>query len=321
MKLKTLALVGLLGSYALPCTAANSLGGVGHEAVELKAMCLNEDHIKGFEEKIRNELEWNNNVRFVAKGAGCVAGLAACLMFFNDFSIVTGDELRSMRNCVPVMHAVADHYIFKDNEAVQNALVGIGDKQQSSGGWGSFFGRLACQMAFTSFFGYISQRLMSGIFYDQSVKWFVREKTLFADVEEQLQALKADINNLKLGRALVTQVDCDRYVETILTLHNTVAEQLEQVVAYMGYKAGSFPMTTVGALKPGAAIGGYLKARIQEFSDQLNGLAATYKGLSKKEERIIMIASMFDGLELLISQVASNISDFALVEKKMQKAA
>lgn len=320
MKIKTLVLVGLLGGIALPCAAIEQGVNEGVD-VKLEALSFDEERIKNYHEEIRSEFERNSNIRFVVKGAGCIAGLAACLMLYNDFSLVTGDELRSMRSCIPVMHAVADHYIFQNNDEVQQALVGVGGKQASTGGWGSFLGRLATQMAFTTFFGYVSQKILSGIFFDQSIQWIVQERTLLPDVEKQLQDIKTEVATLKLGRAHVAHEDCDRYVLTMVSLHNEIAQQLERVIGYIGYKVSTFPVTEVGSLNVGDTAAGYLKGRIQAVTIELNKSLAAYKNVSKNDERILIISTMFDTIQLFMNQIKSNVSQFELLEKKMRKAA
>lgn len=323
MKLKTVFLVGLLGAVTLPCAAIEQDSIERIEAVELKAQSLDELRITDYQTKIGNELEWNGNIRFMAKGAGCVAGVAACLMFFNDFSIVQGEELRFLRQdysrLASFVKTIAETDQFKDNKVIQD-IQANGGNVQATGGWGSFFGRLAGQMAFSTFFSYVSQKIISGVFFEQSVKWYVQERTLLADLDKQLQDLKPDINTLKLGRAVVSQADCDHYIATVLLMHNEIAEQLEQIVAYMSYKVSKFPQTKVGLLSAGSTTYMYLKNRVQSVADKLNASLGAYKDAVKKDERILIIGDMFDNVQLLMTQITSNVSQFALVEKKMQKA-
>lgn len=323
MKLKTLVLIGLLGGAIVPCVAIEQ-GGECTEAVNCKAMYLNDDRVNGYEKNIRSELERNNNLRFMAKGVGCIAGLTACLMLYNDFRLVPGEELHSLRQdysrLASFAKVIAATDPFKNNEELQNIQSSGGDLQAGSG-WGATIGRMLGQMALTSFVGYVSQKIMAGVFFEQSVKWFVQERTLLPDVERQLQDLKLDVNTVKLGRARVAQEDCDRYVETMMGMHNEIAEQLEHIVAYMGYRVSTFPQTTIGALSAKATTGGYLKSRIKSVADQLNASFEQYKKCVKKDERVLIIITMLDDIQLLMSQIVHNVSQFALVEKKMQRAA
>lgn len=335
MRFKTLVLVGLLGSFALPCAAVS--GGVVAEAgsvesinsdslqfshdvnlndqesinvVDLKAMCLDKDRIESYEKKICDELEWNKSVRFVAKGAGCVAGLAACLMLYNDFSIVPGDDWRHLKSEVARLAAKISHIQGCD----------VGESASSGGGWGSYFARQLGMMAFTSLVGTAAQKFYSNVFHKQSIKWFVLERTMLRDIEQELQVLKADMENLNIGKAFVAVSDCDRYVETILGVHNMIAEQLEQMVGYMRYKVSKLPMVSAGLLGR-ATTGTYLTNRIAFVAGVLNDAVAKYKLCSTNDERTFIINIMFDAVQQLMLQISTAVAQFELVEKKMQQAA
>ena len=124
---------------------------------------------------------------------------------------------------------------------------------------------------------------------------------------------------LKSARGYIAARDCDRYVESIIGVHNMIAEQLERIVGYINYKVTTFPKTSTGLLNS-ATTGTYIAGRAQFVAQMLNAAAAEYAVCNDNDKRIIVIGNMFDTVQQFMSQVSTAVAQFELVEKRVQAA-
>jgi hypothetical protein len=287
------------------------------QSVALSAVRLDNDRIEQFRKKIAEEFAWNTGVRCVAKGAGCLVGLAACVGLYSNISLVQNDQLATMYLNNSAVQAMLASDVFKDNKSVQDAAGFFKASETQSGwkgsmmSWGSTLFRIVFPLVLSPYIGYLSQKF----FYDPTIIWFVQQKTVIPTLQEQLQTLKADLDAGKSGRIGFSISDCNRYVEMILTLHNTLVDQLEQVIGYMRYKISILPLHIIGSLGADTA-GTYLYNRVAAVADLLQNESAVHESNAPIDMRILSIGIMFDAVQQLMLQVSSNVAQFKVLEKK-----
>lgn len=313
MLLKKYILGAVLASnFVLPAVQEN----ITLPSTYARVSQVNEDTIAKHKEAIAKELQLNSAVQLFSKGAAGIAATAACLMWFNDISFVTGDELRTMRRCTGVIKAIAESEAFQHNPAVRDALIGA---TQPASGWGRTFGTLLGNMALTMTLQHFVLKYIAKIFHEQTISWYVQEKTLLATLAEQISVLQPEIDVLKLGKALVTRESCDTYVTTIVEMHNNLAEQVEQIVGYMRYCIEAASEKSSRIIKE-KNIGSALLSRVSFAAGALKSSLDDYNQASSDDQRILAICSMFDTVQQLMRQVTSSIKQFKFVEQKMQQA-
>ncbi|MEX0849846.1 MAG: hypothetical protein WD055_06460 [Candidatus Dependentiae bacterium] len=266
--------------------------------------------------QINKEINTNAWVRCVAKGAVGVTMLAACCLLFKDITFTTGVHLNKIQEQTLENKAVLQIVIskFPDLFKDKNLAEFVTDKKE---GWGSTILGFATGFACNTAFGFIYSTIKSKVFYDQTIQWFVKDKTMLPRIYEEIKTVKTDIDFLKQGKHVISKIQADRYVNMLVGLHNNIVGQLEQVIAYLRYKVTALNLKLTD-IQGNVWIADFLFARINAVAQKLYDAEQLYVMQQKEEERVLTICQMFDTIEQFSLELNSSLGQFALLEQKIQ---
>jgi hypothetical protein len=275
-----------------------------------------EDQINMNRVQINKEINTNAWVRCAAKGAVGATMFAACCLLFKDITFTTGAHLKKIQEQTLENKAVLQIVIgkFPDLFKDQDLIEFMTEKKE---GWGSTILGFATGFVCNTALGFIYSTIKSKVFYDQTIQWFVKDKTMLPRIYEEIKTVKTDIDFLRQGKHIISKIQSDRYVNALIGLHNNIVDQLEQVIAYLQYKVAALNLKLTDT-DGNAWIADFLFARINAVAQKMYDAKQLYITQQKEEERVLTICQMFDTIEQFSLELNCSLGQFDLLEQKMQ---
>ena len=272
-----------------------------------------ETQIHQHQVKITDDLKKNSLMRLGLKGAMYAGVFGLFYTVFSEYKIVSGAQLQEQtaQNAAWVYALVT-----KLKEEFPNIVI----PQHTPAitiGWGDSvwnFLSFVCQsMALTQ----ISELVSTKIFHEVSIEWFRKQQTVLESVDKELSALGDDIQALKNRSIYITRYQADRYVNSLIQLHNALVPELEMVIGYIDTKMAQMK-GHLTQLQGDVTVGQYLHKRASDLARKLHELKETYKLHTKDNERILTIIEMFDHIKQFSLELDSSLSSFNRFETKME---
>lgn len=287
---KLIVIIGLVGSLSMRAERVE-------QAVAVIPKRCDEQRINKHEQQLKNRYARNKALRFGLEGSGLAAIAVACIMIWRDFSIISGDDLRSVQVELATLAAKVAH--------VEGGEIKI---KRIGGTWGAFLGRLVAHMFVSSSLSYIAQKFFAPIFQDHTIMGFVQDRTTLALLEKELQALRADIGHLSVSSdMLIAGANLDRYETVILDLYTDIITQVELIVGYMRVRLKR---------SEHIAVEDQINAHTKQAGNILEQVHVLFSSHRQARERIANLIEMVQGLEQFVLQIKRVVTQSELLEKK-----
>lgn len=265
--------------------------------------------------RITDDLQKSSLLRLGVKGAMYAGVIGLCYTVFRDYKIkiVSASQLQeqSAQNAAWVYALITElRKKFPDISIPQHTpaiTTGWGDSM-----W-NFLSFVCQNMALM----HISELVTTKIFHEVSIEWFSKQQTALESVYKELSELSVDIQALKSGSIYITRYQADRYVKSVIHLHNALVTELEMVIGYIDTKMDQMK-GHLTQLQGDATVGLYLHKRSSDLAQKLHDLKETYKLHTKDDERILIIIEMFDHIQQFSLELNSSLSSFKRFETQMQ---
>ena len=122
---------------------------------------------------------------------------------------------------------------------------------------------------------------------------------------------------LKNGSIYITRYQADRYMNSLIHLHNALIAELEMVIGYIQGKVIQMK-THLTQLQGDATVGQYLHKRSSDLAQKLHDLKETYVLHTKDDERMLTIIETFDQIQQFSLELNSSLSSFKRFEQQME---
>ncbi len=312
MKLKLLMITSLAFNVAMPCLAIDQQ--------DLQVALANQDRIVAHKDDLSLHLYNNSWVRLFTKGALGATAIAACYTMFKGFSIVPSSDLNAIReqagkNAGQI--AILIEYIKNNNSDAINDEVINNAFRSTGGGWGRFFANTVASLGCGAAFQYASQAILTKVFFDPTIEWFIQEKTSMPTLYKEIETLnQAVISPVMSGQYVLTDYQRQKYIHDVIALHAKLVHLSEKIIGYLDYKALTSDL--ILSDKQGGAISSYLLTRINHgqegVASKLHVLNASYGVQQTDEEKVSVLCSMFDEVHKFSAELMNAIKMFATLE-------
>ncbi len=272
-----------------------------------------ETQIHQHQVKITEDLKKNSLLRLGAKGAMYVGVLGLCYTVFRDYKIVSAAQLQEQtaQNAAWVYALITE---------LKKKFPDISIPQQTPAittGWGDSMWNFLSFVCQNLALMQVSELVTTKIFHEVSIEWFSKQQTSLESVYEELSALGTDIQALKNGSIYITRYQADRYMNSLIHLHNALVTELEMVIGYIHSKMAQMKGHLIH-LHGDAAVGQYLHKRASDLAQKLHDLKENYVLHKNDDERMLTIIHMFDHMQQFSLELNSSLSSFKRFETQMQ---
>ncbi len=309
MKLKLLMITSLACNIVMPCFG-----------IDQQVAYADEKRIVAHKDELALHLYNNSWIRLVTKSALGATAIAACYTMFKGFSIVPSADLNAIKeqagkNAGQIAILVA--YLKHNNpDAINDEVINNAFKS-SGGGWGRFLANTAVSLGFGAAFNYASQSILTHVFFDPDIEWFIQNKTSMSTLFKEIEALNQSvISPVKSGQYVLTDYQRNKYMQDIIALHARMVCLTEKIIAYLDYKASMHDLILKNAQE--GAISSYLLTRINHEDEgvatKLHLLNASYGIQHTQEDKAAILCNMFDEVHRFSAELVNAINMFATIE-------
>ncbi len=272
-----------------------------------------ETQIHQHQTKVADDLKKNSLLRLGIKGAMYTGLLGLCYTVFRDYKIVSAAQLQeqSAQNAAWVYALIIELKKEFPNISIPQHTPAI------TTGWGDSMWNFLSFVCQNLAFMQISELVTTKVFHEVSIEWFSKQQTALESVYKELSALGIDIQAIKQGSIYITHYQADRYMNSLIQLHNAFIVELEKAIGYIDCTVKSLK-TNLTQHQGEAMVGSYLHKRASDLARKLHDLKEAYTSHKKDDERVLTIIETLDQIQQFSLELNSSLSSFKRFEEQMQ---
>lgn len=275
---------------------------------------ISEKKISLYKEELAADLSRNSWIRLATKSAFGVTALAACYTMFKGFSIVQNSELNALReqagkNAGRIEYLAAlikEGGVYAiDDDVFERAF------SSSTNGWGTFLANTAVSLGCSAAFNFASQKVLSHIFFDPDIQWFMQKETSLPAIYQEIEVLQKEvIKHVKNGTYILTTYQCQKYVDQIIRLHNKFVDATERLGGFFAYKIQTNGLKLFDIQYLVNCINDNTIGVVQKMEDALGA----YNELNDENKSNKAVCTMFDIVQQFGAELNVVISSFVTLE-------